>query len=474
MLHYENIKARGFNLRTIWDLFMIVVAIANLALILFDFSYLYLRPYYLKHLPAVVHAYDPYKGIEPHPLTQRYEELAREWFEPITDEERHARVARELRALSVKMEDNNPFAFSGQAGSLKIIEAYMRQRLIAEGSVRADELPLHFAGVAELFWVARDPVVGSVGQNPVLTRLEFEDRRRLWNENVPPLLDLNYRRAFDQSGNFVDHFIWLDAPFLILFWIEFFARWWIAVRQRRYRIWWLFPIVHFYDVLSLIPLAEFRPFRLLRVISIYLRLHRSELTKVGEDFLSRTVKRYSGILTEEISDMVAVRLLTEAQEEVRTGVTIDVFLGALAPRRDEIKTVLLGYIRRYAESQPGSDGIEKLLAESLEDAARRVPSLTLIPNLVKETLTREIGVAVYSAINDTIRDTLRGERGEDSLEELVDFILDDILTEGRDSELGRLYQDVAVDVLENMKAAVAEKKWEMRDKMAAAAESERP
>ena len=103
-----------------------------------------------------------------------------------------------------------------------------------------------------------------------------------------------------------------------------------------------------------------------------------------------------------------------------------------------------------------------------------MPSLTLIPNLVKETLTREIGVAVYSAINDTIRDTLRGERGEDSLEELVDFILDDILTEGRDSELGRLYQDVAVDVLENMKAAVAEKKWEMRDKMAAAAESERP
>ena len=61
--------------RSLWDLFMVWVVIINLCLILFDLTYLWLRPHYFRYLPIVTRIYDPVLGIEPHPLTEahRYE-----------------------------------------------------------------------------------------------------------------------------------------------------------------------------------------------------------------------------------------------------------------------------------------------------------------------------------------------------------------------------------------------------------------
>ncbi len=51
-----------------WDVFMVWVAIINLSLILFDLSYLWLRPTYFRYLPVVTRIYDPVKGIEHAPI----------------------------------------------------------------------------------------------------------------------------------------------------------------------------------------------------------------------------------------------------------------------------------------------------------------------------------------------------------------------------------------------------------------------
>ncbi len=53
----------------LWDLFMVWMAIVNLSLILFDMTYVWLRPYYFTYVPVVTRIYDPVLGIEPHPLT---------------------------------------------------------------------------------------------------------------------------------------------------------------------------------------------------------------------------------------------------------------------------------------------------------------------------------------------------------------------------------------------------------------------
>ncbi|MGB3636596.1 MAG: hypothetical protein WBA39_03255, partial [Rivularia sp. (in: cyanobacteria)] len=62
---YQNPKGNW------WKNFIAVVAVINLVLVLFNFSYIPLRDVYLKHIPAIT-AYDSVKSIEPHPVTQRY------------------------------------------------------------------------------------------------------------------------------------------------------------------------------------------------------------------------------------------------------------------------------------------------------------------------------------------------------------------------------------------------------------------
>lgn len=59
MLEPKKFHRRQWNMRLGWDWFMVWVAIMNLSLILFEFTYLPLRPFYLRNLPAVTKLYDP-------------------------------------------------------------------------------------------------------------------------------------------------------------------------------------------------------------------------------------------------------------------------------------------------------------------------------------------------------------------------------------------------------------------------------
>ena len=67
---------------------------------------------------------------------------------------------------------------------------------------------------------------------------------------MPLVVDL-----VDADGNLVDNFWRIDLPFLIVFVIEFFVRWYLAVRRRTYPRWFFFPIFNWYDVLGLVLLA---------------------------------------------------------------------------------------------------------------------------------------------------------------------------------------------------------------------------
>src|SRR4028118_1238796 len=55
-----------------WAKLSALIALFNLALVLFNITYVPLRDFYLRQLPGVVALYDPVKGIEPHPVTVKY------------------------------------------------------------------------------------------------------------------------------------------------------------------------------------------------------------------------------------------------------------------------------------------------------------------------------------------------------------------------------------------------------------------
>ncbi|NIA01604.1 MAG: hypothetical protein GWO83_00485, partial [Bacteroidia bacterium] len=149
-----RLRAFGKSLtpRLAWDFLMVYLAIVNLGLILFDLTYLWLRPVYFQHLPAVTRLYDPVKGIEPEPLTTEYlalDDHLNEQLEAGAPPFELEPTLAELRALSVRIVEENPFERSGLTRSmiraLKEMQLYLQEEpggeAVMEGVTSEEGLP---------------------------------------------------------------------------------------------------------------------------------------------------------------------------------------------------------------------------------------------------------------------------------------------------------------------------------------------
>ncbi|MCK5379152.1 MAG: hypothetical protein KAJ78_07090 [Acidobacteria bacterium] len=436
----------------LWDLFMVWMAVVNLSLILFDMTYLWVRPYYFQYIPVVTRIYDPVLGIEPHPLT---EELSNEAAGAqdllLLDASSPGLEQRldDLAVLTTRVLSENVFDRSGQNRSKIIIS-----RIIADeaGSPTADLLqPGIQDEVTHNFWSG----------DPDLLRHRFI----LFDNSIRPLLKENFYREYSRAGKLTDHFWFIDIPFLMLFWVEFIVRWFMALRKKTYAQWFFFPIFNWYDVLGLIPMQAFRPFRLLRAVSMYMRLRRSELSSVGKDFASRTVAYISNIITEEVSDRVAIRILDDYAEEISDGTHLRIIESTMAPRREEIEEVLAEHVRLLMTNEDTLRSFGDLLRLNLEQAVESSSSLHAVPlpNAVLKPVVRVVGEIILNTTLETIQATLDSDEGAESLRELSASIVDSVLRSPALGETTSLVEEITLHVIEHMKETVSVKKWALSE-----------
>ncbi len=442
--------SRRSKLRLVWDIFMVWVALINLWMILFDLSYLWLRPLYHKVVPVVTRVYDPVKGIEPHPLTEAF-------LEQITVTE--AELARDLRStaipehverlreLTMRLLRENPFERSGQGRVLEIFKDRLAGSIDRTGDALSDPEILRRA--SEAFW--------SDEPDRLLDRLQNLDPR------VIEALELNYFRGYDIDGRLIDRFWVLDLPFLILFWIEFSVRWIFALRRGTYARWFFFPIFNWYDVLGLIPVAVFRPFRLLRAVSMYMRLQRSELSSVGRDIFTKTVLYFSNIITEEVSDRVALRILSEFHEEIRNGTHARIARSVIEPRHGEIARMLADQIRQTLTDPEIMDRLRSLARLNLENAVESPGALRAVPmpDVVLKPIMRAVGDVVLDATLETVAQTLDSDAGEAALQETAGAVLDDVFYGPGVEHIETVVKEITLQVLEHMMDVVRVKKWSL-------------
>ncbi len=439
---------RRDKVRLAWDLFMVWVALINLWMIVFDLTYLWLRPLYFRYVPVVTRLYDPVKGIEPHPLTQEFlAEIARA-RETVTRDPASPGVreaADRLRELTARVLLENPFERSGQTATYN----HLRQEVARLAGVTPDALrnPVQIRRAMERLW-PDDPV-------ELRYRLDHLEPRFLRD------LAVNYHREYDRGGRLADHFWKLDLPFLLLFWAEFLGRWYLSVRRREYARWYFFPIFNWYDVLGLLPTAYFRPFRLLRLVSVYMRLRRSDLSSIGRDVFSRTVAYFSNILTEEVSDRVALRILGEVEEEIRDGTHVRIARSVLEPRRGQIEAALVEQLGAVLTDETTLERFRELVRLNLENAIETSTSLRSLPlpHVVVRTLVRTVGEVLLDSTLETVQSTFESEEGREAAREVVASVLDDLLAGPGPLALEPLAREIALQVISHMKEVVAVKKW---------------
>lgn len=441
----KNTRAAGVIL---WDLFMVWVAIINLSLILFDFGYLWIRPHLIEPLPVISRVYDPVVGIRPHPTAER-----------LIDE---ASTAEKL----LRLDPDSPGLQNRLTDLAQLTSEFLRDRstvpagreraqiiiarILAEETNSSSEPPLTAQAattLADRFWLVRSDLL--------------RHRFTLFSEAIEPLLDRCYLRTYDRKGRLVDHFWIIDLPFLLLFWVEFMVRWTMALRRRIHARWFFFPIFNWYDVLGLIPIHVFRPFRLLRAVSIYMRLRRSELSSVGRDFASRTVAYFSNIITEEVSDRVAIRILEEYAEEIRDGTHLRIIEETMGPRRRELEGILAEHIRLLLINESTLETFRQLLRLNLEravESSERLRSVP-VPQALLRPMVTTIGEVLLDSTLETIEATLNSDEGAERLRAVTASMTESVLESPALGETIALSELIALQIIEHMKATVAVRKW---------------
>ncbi len=283
--------------------FLLVLAIVNLAWVVFDFSYFNLRPQYLKYAPNLVTMYDPVKGTSPHRTTETHIARADLTLRRVEagDRGRNTQaLLAEMRERSAALFQEDPFSGSGLAGLFEQLKNRMRRHMHLESSKQA------FLA----FWSEENL------KTPARARAEAA----FYQTQIRPLLHRNYYRAVGEDGQPFSAFWLIDLCFVPFFAAEFLLRGLAVVGHHpRYHSWKAYAYARWYDLIYFVPLVQYVvPFgqsgwiHLLRVFSVGRRMQRLGLVNPVE-----TPQQYAAQLLDLVTDLVSVRLLSNYQDSVR-------------------------------------------------------------------------------------------------------------------------------------------------------------
>lgn len=283
--------------------FLLVLAIVNLAWVVFDYGYLQLRPQYLRFAPGLVALYDPVKGVAPHRTTEAYISRAELAFRRVAAGDRGPgtqKLLREMRDRSNALFQEDPFSGAGMSGVFEQVKNRMRRHT---GHESAKQGFFYFWSLENLSSPSR-----------VAAESEF------FNRQIRPLLHRNYYRGMGEDGHPFNAFWLIDLCFVPFFAAEFLLRGLAEVRSNpRFHSWKAYAYAHWYDLFYFVPLVQYVvPFgqsgwiHLFRVFSVGHRMRRLGLVNPVE-----VPQQYAAQALDLVTDLVSVRLLSNYQDSVR-------------------------------------------------------------------------------------------------------------------------------------------------------------
>lgn len=443
---------------------MAIVALANLGLVLFDLSYIPLRNFWLLGkvklplLPTITlplppapagckplgenpdkatlitACYDRFKGIEAYRDTQAYLETVNQLEQQIQQSGvQAADVAQTLKSLqeqSKRMVSENWFTVANKSGTLEKIKDRMRERLYVENASVAALLVSTDPDKSVAFQEATKKKAKRSSQTAFtlfwspdyLAQAGVQKELKWFDTRIRDLMQTNYYRSIEENGEFTNQFWLLDAPFVILFAIEFLARTWYISRQFKSVSWRDAIFWRWYDILLFFPFGLlFYPWAWLRIIPVSIRLHQAHLVNL-EQLKEQVTQGFVGSIAEELTEVVVVQVLNQVQQAIRQG---EIVRWLLQPKQnqvtvnnvDEIAELvsLLIKLTVYQVLPKVQPDIEALLRHNIEavlnqapayQALKTVPGLNEVPNQLIDRLITEVLQATYHTLTTALEDPI--------------------------------------------------------------------
>jgi len=417
---------------------MAAIALLNFVLVLFDYSYIPFRDFYLRQIPPIVLWGDrqigfswffdwygrEFKGIEPNRTTVAYlaavddlERQIRQRGEEALSSAQVRSILSELQSRSEAMVDEDPFEIANKSGTLERIKERMRRRIEDSTGQEIESSKQAFT----TFWSAE-----------YLARNGFEQEIGFFDERIQPLIQSNYYRGIGFDGRPTDEFLKIDIWFIALFGIEFLARTWYLNRRYKGTSWLDTMLWRWYDVFLLLPFWRF-----LRIIPLITRINQSNLINL-DPLRDRIIRGIIANYAVELTEIVVIRVIEQLQNLIRQG---DIARTLLKPETrpryidlneiDEVTVISkrLSSTLVYQVLPQVRPDVEALLRHNANKALQELPLYEGIKHLpgvgsLPDQLTRQVIAQLYQSIYGAIADSLQDDPvGAELTQTLIDNIL---------------------------------------------------
>ncbi|HQV22171.1 MAG: hypothetical protein H6996_03265 [Moraxellaceae bacterium] len=299
-----------------------------------------------------------------------------------------------------------------------------------------------------LLWLLTDTVVMETGFGILL-------------EQYSPQLTQGYKTDWHP------HLRLYDAFFTLFLLTELGLRWLWAIHKKTYHRWFFYPFIHWYDVLACLPNLQF--LRLLRLVSVFYRLHKFGIIVVGTR-LVKLAQKYYAIILEEISDRIVINVLDGVQKELANNTPIAAELrdSVLIPHKAVIsqwlanRISLLIKISHQKHEQELNTYIHQLTHHSIHhnpqwnSIKKRLP---LVGNLIED----ELHTVVASLVNDIAQQVLSdlSQQNNEALHDVADAAFETFTSS--DAQLSQAIEQIIADSIEIIKRQVAVQQWKIEE-----------
>lgn len=227
-------------------------------------------------------------------------------------------------------------------------------------------------------------------------------------------------------------FVFYDLIFIAIFLTEFVLRWIASVIRSDYQKWYFFPFIHWYDLVGCIPIGAFRFLRLLRVISIALRLHRLGWIDLTTMPIFSFVVHYFNLFVQEVTDRVSLKILSNIRDELQGGTPVidNIVNEVIRPRQHDLTDWISGRLRIAASKgyemheQQIRDYVKHRINQAVEKN-RELKNLENIPvmgSYIVNQIERAVSDIVFNVVHGLIED-LASDKNKVFVEDVSSVLL---------------------------------------------------
>ncbi|MBO4772350.1 MAG: hypothetical protein J5595_07405 [Bacteroidales bacterium] len=276
----------------------------------------------------------------------------------------------------------------------------------------------------------------------------------------------------------------IDLIFIGIYVFDIIVGWCISVFKKKERF-YHYLLSHWYDIIGCIPAGSLVFLRLLRVVSIFIRLYKKKLVNLSKIAFIRKVIKVYNIILEEIADRVVLNILSGIKSNVRSGMPVakEIIDKIIMPHKDKITSMLLDKLCVIAQHEYSTHKAD--LADYIKASSRRavegnkeLAKLKLIPvvgNQITDTISKSVSQTVVSVVDNFVNDAL-SDTGQSKIKTISDDVTDYAFT-NLEQQLSPIVTDIVVEAIALIARAAGVRQWkfsEIRERIAIAKAAENP